>query len=64
MTSQDPAADDDGSLLAEYRALVAEHKALSERPADSEAFREHSVKLRVHIDRLKARIAALREKQT
>ena len=62
MTSDEP--PDDASLRAEYRALVVEHKVLSERPADSEAFRAHSVKLRAHIDRLKARIAALRENQS
>jgi hypothetical protein len=62
MTSDEP--PDDASLRAEYRALVVEHKVLGERPADSEAFRAHSVKLRAHIDRLKARIAALRENQS
>ena len=61
--SSDESAAGDGSLLVEYRALVAEHKVLSERPADAGAFRAHGVKLRAHIDRLKARIAALREKQ-
>jgi hypothetical protein len=63
MTSEESSTDD-GSLLAEYRALVAEHKLLRERPADAEAFRAHGVKLRAHIDRLKARLAALHEKQT
>ena len=61
--SSDESAAGDGSLLVEYRALVAEHKVLSERPADAEAFRAHGVKLRADIGRLKARIAALREKQ-
>jgi hypothetical protein len=61
MTNEESAAED-AALRLEYRALAAEHTALLGLPADSEACRAHGVKLRAHIERLHARIAALRER--
>ena len=58
----DPLEAEHQRLLAEQRELMREHRVLEDNPSDTAAHRDHSRKLRAHIEALNPHMAALRDR--
>jgi hypothetical protein len=61
MTTEELEAEHD-ALLVEHRSLQAEHDVVHTLPLDGAAHVAHIRKLRAHLERLHAYVAALRGK--
>jgi hypothetical protein len=58
----DPIEAEHQRLIVEQEQLMREHRVLEDNPSDTAAHREHSRKLRAHIEALNAHMATLRQR--